>query len=67
MAPPPDQTYQDEEALPTYADGLEAYEDETVAWPVTGREQRAFREQGFYSPQQLDRWAWLMRRGVTEY
>lgn len=61
--PPIDQVFNDEEPLPTYAEGLEEYdEDEASVFPGWG--QKLLRQQGMLSTQQLDRFSWLMRRGI---
>jgi len=58
-----DMTFHDDEPLPTYAEGLEAYdEDAPSVFPGWG--QKLLRQQGLLSPQQLDRFSWLMRRGI---
>jgi hypothetical protein len=61
--PPIDQVFDDTEPLPTFFAGMEEYgaEDESV-FPGWG--QKLLRSQGLWSEQQLDRFSWLMRRGI---
>jgi hypothetical protein len=61
--PPIDQVFSDDQPLPTYAEGLEDYDEESPsAFPGWG--QKLLRSQGLWSEQQLDRFSWLMRRGI---
>ena len=55
----------DDEPLPTYAAGLEDYDDDAPG-TLSQRERQELRRQGFLSETQLDRWAQVVKRGVTE-
>ncbi len=63
--PPSVQHFKDSEPLPTYCDGLEAYDADTASdFPLWQR--RAMHEQGLWTKRELDRFSCLVRRGITE-
>lgn len=58
--PPPLPTFDDADPLPTYVSGMELADAPSI--PLWQR--RALREQGLCLPEQLDRWARLLTRGI---
>jgi hypothetical protein len=60
-AAPPPETFDDTDPLPTYVSALDVDEEPTI--PLWQR--RALREQGLCLPEQLERWAKLLTRGIT--
>ena len=61
--PPP--AILDDDPLPTYAAGLEDYDDEAPG-TISLSQRQELRRQGYLTEAQLDRWAHIMRRGVVE-
>jgi hypothetical protein len=60
--PPIDQVFDDTDPLPTFVAGMEEYDEDESVFPGWGQKLR--RSQGLMSTQQLDRFSWLMRRGI---